>query len=339
LQARWADGQTLNLSAAMQELTLGIIGEALFGINVLEEFPPFGQAVTSILRYTDDRLKLMLPLPLNWPLPMNLRLWKAMKPLNEFLEQLICRRQNAAFSSEHPAAGSPDLLTLLLQASDEESGKPLSHQAIRDQILTFLFAGHETTANTLSWTFFLLAQNQAVYDTLKREIGAVLQGEPPAFEDLKRLPYALQVIKEALRLYPPAYAFGRTATRNLQLGDYDIPEGLVVLTSPYVMHRRADYFPDPERFDPDRFSPERESQIPRFAYLPFGAGPRACIGRQFALMEAHLILVAIAQNYRFSLLNEAEIRPEPMVTLRPSTGIQMRLEKVSVPQYSAVQPV
>jgi cytochrome P450 len=206
-------------------------------------------------------------------------------------------------------------------------GQPLGNREIRDQILTFLFAGHETTANTLVWAIFLLARNPAAYDRLQAEIADTLQGQPPVYEDLKRLPYTQQVIKEALRLYPPAYAFGRTALRSLQLGDYHIPKGMAVLTAPYIMHRNPDYFPEPERFDPDRFSPEAESRIPRFAYLPFGAGLRACIGRQFAMMEALLVLVTLTQQFRFSLLNPSKITPEPMVTLRPSERLQVRLER------------
>jgi cytochrome P450 len=334
----WREGQQLDLSVAMQQLTLGIISQALFSIDVRQEYPDFAHAVTALLHYTDERLKLMLPVPLSWPLPINRRLQAAMRPLNAFLESLIERRRN----TRHPhSATSPDLLDMLLQACDEETGQPLSNRMIRDQVLTFLFAGHETTANTLLWTIFLLARNPETYDRLQAEIVDTLQDRPPIYEDLKRLPYTQQVVKEALRLYPPAYAFGRTTLRSLQLGDYQVPKGMVILTAPYIMHRNPDYFPVPEQFDPDRFAPESESRIPRFAYLPFGAGPRACIGRQFAMMEAQLILATLTQQFRFSLLNPSDtITPEPMVTLRPSQRLQVRLMRISQTiQNTSIAPV
>jgi cytochrome P450 len=227
--------------------------------------------------------------------------------------------------SRHSTAPTKDLLTALVQAHDE-TGHPLSNVQIRDQILTFLFAGHETTANTLSWTFYLLAQNPLAYERLQSELDAELQGELPTYESLRRLPYTMQVIQETLRLYPVAYAFGRTALKDIQLGDYQVRKGQIVLASPYILHRRPDYFPEPEQFNPDRFLPDAETTIPRSAYIPFGAGPRSCIGRQFALMEARLLLAVLAQKHRFTLLNESEIYPEPMITLRPSTSIQMAVD-------------
>lgn len=319
----WVAGQPLNLSKTLQELTLAIISEALFSTDVLQDCPDFVQAVTNMLHYTDQRLKLTVPIPLSWPLPINQKLKAALKPMDQLLEKLIQSRREALV--EAPNAGLDDLLGLLLKVQDSQTQQPLSNRQIRDQIMTFLFAGHETTAHTLSWTFYLLGKHPEVYERLQQELATTLRGQAPTYDDLRQLPYTLQVIKEALRLYPAAYAYGRTATRPLQLGDYHIPKGLVVLACPYMMHRRPDYFPKPEQFDPDRFTLEREAQIPRFAYLPFGAGPRACIGRQFALMEAQLILAALAQPFRFELLNEAGIWPEPMVTLRPSTGIQVKV--------------
>lgn len=315
----WQCGHSVNLSKAMQELTLDIISQALFNIDVLREFPDFIQAIGDLLHYTDQRLKLMLPIPLSWPLPINQNLSASIKPINSMLDQFISqRRQNLKTSPQ-------DVLSLLLDTHDSETQKPLNNRQIRDQILTFLFAGHETTAHTLSWTFYLLAKNPVAYERLQEEVNTVLQGAPPTYEDLKRLPYALQIIKETLRLYPVAYAFGRTALSPLKLGEYHVPKGLVVLVSPYVMHRNPAYFSDPERFAPERFTPKNEAQIPRFAYLPFGVGPRACIGRQFALMEAQLILILIAQKFRFKLLNESQNAPLPMVTLRPSREIEVQI--------------
>lgn len=329
----WQDGQRLNLSKTMQELTLGIISQALFSTDVLQEFPGFTQAIGNLLHYTDQRLKFLLPLPLSWPLPINQKLNASIKPLNVMLDQLISQRRRNLKNSPQ------DLLSLLLDTNDSATQKPLSNRQIRDQILTFLFAGHETTAHTLSWTFYLLAKNPAVYERLQDEVNTVLQGAPPTYENLKQLPYALQVIKEALRLYPVAYAFGRTALRPLQLGEYQVPQDLVVLVCPYVMHRNPAYFSEPELFAPERFTPKCEAKIPRFAYLPFGAGPRACIGRQFALMEAQLILALLAQRFHFKLLNKNQIVPLPMVTLRPSGEIIVQVNNSKTCSKYSEEPV
>lgn len=321
-QERELSGRTVNLSKALQRLTLEIIGKTLFSMDILEEIPEFVQAVTDLLHATDQRLKFLLPLPLSLPLPGYRKLSASMRPLNAILERLIRERRFRPDERE-------DLLSLLLQAQqDEAATEPITDQHIREQMLTFLFAGHETTAHTLSWAFYLLARHPSIFTRLRSELESVLQERHPTYDDLKRLPYTAQVVKETLRLYPPAYAFGRTALRDVRLGETRITKGMVALACPYILHRRADYFADPEQFDPDRFLPEREATIPRFAYLPFGAGPRACIGRQFALIEACLILAVLARNYRFTLRNERVIRPEAMITLRPQTDILVDVESI-----------
>jgi cytochrome P450 len=321
-QKRWSASQELNLSQTLQELTLSIIGKTLFGVDTVQELPEFAQFVTDLLYATDQRLKFFLPLPLSCPLPINRKLSASIKPLNALLNRLIEERRTS------PQEGKKDLLFFLLNAKDEATNQPLTNQQICDQMMTFLFAGHETTANTLAWTFYLLARHPSIYDRLQEELDSTLQGKAASYDDLKRLPYTLQVIKETLRLYPVAYAFGRTALKPLALGDYKVPKGRVVLASPYILHRRPDYFTEPEQFNPDRFLPEAEAALPRSAYIPFGSGPRACIGRQFALMEAQLIVATLAQKYRFRLLNDQVILPDPMITLRPSSNIRIRLEPV-----------
>jgi cytochrome P450 len=316
------EAETVNLSQAMQRLTLAIIGKTLFSLDILDEVPEFVQIVTDLLHATDQRLKFLLPLPLSWSLPGSFKLNATLQPLHAILNRLI--RDRRARSDEWD-----DLLSLLLRVRDEETGQPLTERQIREQILTFLFAGHETTANTLSWAFYRLARHPSAAARLQDELESLLPGRYPTYDDLKRLPYTAQVIKETLRLYPPAYAFGRMALRDVRLGQYAIRKGTVVLACPYVLHRRADYFANPEEFDPDRFLPEREAAIPRFAYLPFGAGPRACIGRQFAFMEACLILAVLARHHRFTLPDGRIIRPEPMITLRPAVDVHVIIAQVA----------
>jgi len=194
---------------------------------------------------------------------------------------------------------------------------------------TLFGAGHETTATALSWTWCLLCQHPESYQKVQQEVDRLLQGRTPTYEDLARLPYCLQVFKEAMRLYPPAYAFSRHAVRDVEIDSYCVPKGRVVLVAPYTLHRRAEYFPDPERFDPERFTPEREKGLPRYAYLPFGAGPRICIGMYFARMEGQLLLATLAQRVSFSLVPGQAIEPDPVhhLALRPAGAVHVVVKK------------
>jgi cytochrome P450 len=214
---------------------------------------------------------------------------------------------------------------MLLHARDEDDGSFMTDKQVRDEAMTIFLAGHETIAVALTWTWYLLAQHPEIYALLRNEVDSVLRGRSPTFADLPNLPYTLQVLKESMRLYPPAYGYARQATQPVTIGEYDLPAGTLVLISPYAMHRRPDYFPNPERFDPTRFTPEAEQRLPRYAYIPFGGGPRICIGNHFALMESHLVLATLAQRVTFDLIPGQHIEPEPIVTLRPKGGIKMRV--------------
>jgi len=224
--------------------------------------------------------------------------------------------------------GRGDLLTMLLGARDDD-GTAMDDGQILDEVLTFFVAGHETTALALSWSFYLLTQHPDAAARLYAEVDAVLGDRAPTYADLPRLPYALRVLKEALRLYPPSSAILRVALRDTVLEDgrgrrYPIRKGAAVVFSQYVLHRRPDYFPDPERFDPERFRPDAERALPRYAYLPFGAGHRVCIGSHFATMEGHLLLATIARTLRFTLAESATpVAPELVLTLRPSRPIMV----------------
>jgi len=319
---QWQDKPDLNLSNSLQELTLSIIGKTLFSVETLKNHSQFSKLVNELLFATDQRLKFFFPVPLSCPLPMNRKLTQSLKPLKKLMHDHIETRRKELGTQ-------PDLLHYLIHSKDEETGNLLSDEAICEQMLTFLFAGHETTATTLTWAFYLLAKNPDCYDQLQTELHSVLGTRLVQLSDLKQLPYTLQVIKESLRLYPPAYAFGRTAKTDMPLGNYQIKKGQVVLVSPYIVHRRADYYPDPLQFNPNRFSPENEAALPRNAWIPFGLGPRSCFGRNFAMMEAQLILATIAQQYRLTLKSSETIRPEAMITLRPAKAIHITSRKVA----------
>jgi cytochrome P450 len=215
-----------------------------------------------------------------------------------------------------------DLLSILLRAR-EEDGTSMSDDQVRAEALTLFGAGHETTAVALSWIWYMLATHPAVYQKVQQEVDSVLQGRSPTYTDLAKLPYSLQVLKETLRLYPPAYAMSRVALHDVEIDGYQVRKWQTVLMSPYAIHRRPDYFPHPEQFDPDRFTPENEKSLPRYAYMPFGAGPRICIGNYFAMMEGHLLLATLAQRVNFELVAGQQVIPAPKVTIRPKYGIKM----------------
>ena len=220
-----------------------------------------------------------------------------------------------------------DLLSMLLQAQDADDGTRMTARQVRDEVMTLFLAGHETTAVTLSWTWYLLAQHPEADARLAAELGEVLGGRAPTVADLPRLTYAGMVVTEAMRLYPPAYGLGRQATRASELAGEPVAKGDIVVAPTWVVHRDARWFEAPEAFRPERWAGDLAQRLPRFAYFPFGGGPRQCIGNSFAQMEAVLILAAIAQRFRLSLVPGQRITPTPYVTLRPEPGIQMRLAR------------
>jgi cytochrome P450 len=306
-------GEVLDVAAEMMRLTLRIIGQALFSLDLSEEATTVGQA----LRSANDYLRAPFP-PLFVPTPRNRRLQAALRRLDALVYDLIATRWQ---SQQDP----PDLLSVLLAVRDEETGEGMDDRQVRDEVVTLLLAGHETTAVALCWTWYLLAQHQECEQLLHAEVDAVLGGRLPTVEDLPRLPYCRMVIKEALRLYPPAWSFSRNAVAQDELGGYAIAPGSMILLCPYTTHRHPALWEQPEAFDPLRFTPERVAARPHYAYFPFGGGPRLCVGLAFAMMEAHLILATVAQRFRLRLGTEVRIDPEPLVTLRPRGGLPMLL--------------
>ncbi len=316
IAGEWQDGQTVDVQTEMMRITLGVVGKTLFNQDVLGEAEEIGAIIAQAFDYFAEEISRPLPVPMWLPTPHNRKIRKAVGRLDRTIYSIInARRQQPEDTG--------DLLSILLAAKHED-GSPLTDTEVRDEAMTLFLAGHETTAVGLSWAWYLLTSNPATYQKLRDEVDRVLDGRIPTYEDLPNLPYSQQVFKETLRLYPPADSLARTALRDVQIGDYLIPKNTTVIVSPNVMQHRADYFPDPERFDPERFSVEQEKKIHRYAYFPFGGGPRVCIGNHFAMMEAQLILVTLVQMLTFEL-KQARVVPEAVFTTRPKGGIKMQV--------------
>ena len=321
-----ADGRTLDAAAEMMRLTLTIVGRALFSADVSGEAETVGRALTVSLRHANARMRSIVDVPEGVPTPANVRFSRARRELDALVYGLIEERRRAGLAS-----APNDLLTLLLEAGAPGGGdgEGMSDRQIRDEAMTLFLAGHETTANALAWTFLLLARHPGERRRLEQELDAVLGGRLPAVDDLPALARTGRVVQEAMRLYPPAWAIGRRSLAADVLGGYRVPAGTDVLISAFVTHRHPGLWDDPEGFDPDRFLPERAAGRHRYAYLPFGGGPRQCIGNDFAMMEAKLVLATVAQRYRLALVPGSEVATEPTVTLRPRHGLAMTLERRS----------
>jgi cytochrome P450 len=212
-------------------------------------------------------------------------------------------------------------------AARDEDGSGMTDRQLRDEVLTFLLAGHETTAVSLSWTWYLLSQHPEVQERLRQELSQVLAGRTPRLEDLPRLPYTEKVVKESMRLFPPAWSLARTVAKEIELAGYRLPVGSNVVMSPWILHRDPRFFEQPEQFNPDRWTADAAQHLPRFAYFPFGGGPRLCIGASFAMMEANLLLAAIAQRFQLRLVRGHPVAALPSITLRPRHGMRMSLTR------------
>ncbi len=323
----WQQNTERDIASEMMQLTLNVVAKTLLDADVAREAKGVGTALTEILEYLNARGKSVLPSPDWLPTVQNRRWRAAAKELDRVLKPII--EQRAQSGEDHG-----DLLSMLLMTTDDENSGQMSLTEIRDEAMTIFLAGHETTANALTWTFYLLSQHREIEDRLHNEVDTVLQGRIPTLDDLKSLPYTLMVIKEAMRLYPPVWSFARQTIEALQVGGYVIPKGSQVFVYPYIMHRDPRFWKNPEQFDPQRFSPENEQQQHRYAYFPFGGGPRICIGNNFALMEAQLVLATVAARYRLRLAPDQQVEPEAVITLRPRYGMRMLVEQ----RQPAVQP-
>jgi cytochrome P450 len=317
---RWRDGETLDAHQEMTKVTLRIVARTLFSADVEKEAARIGDAVSALMPLFDHPVMILAP-RLFAMLPQFRRRLKYRQTLDATVYAMI---------EEHRQAGGEhqDLMSMLLQAQDQEDSRCcMTDREVRDQVMTLFLAGHETTANALTWTWYLLSQHAEVESRLHAEIDSVLEGRRPAVDDLPNLPYLRMVLAESMRLFPPAWAIGRRALADFRLDGYTIPAGSDVLMSSYVVHHDLRFFPDPFKFDPGRWTPEAEAARPAFSYFPFGGGPRACIGESFAKMEAALLLATIAQRWRLRLVPGHRVEPLALVTLRPRFGLRVTVER------------
>jgi len=313
----WQAGSTLDVSTEMPHLTLSIVAKTLFNADVRSQASEIGDAMTTVLQMFRLLLMPFSEYMEKLPLPYVRRFEKARARLDSTIYGLIRERRKSG-------QDTGDLLSMLLLAQDEDDR--MSDQQVRDEALTLFLAGHETTANALTWTWYLLSQHPEVERRLHQEIDEVLGGRAPEMADVPNLRYSEMILAEALRLYPPAWAIGRMATGPFSLGGVEVPGKSICILSPYLVQRDARWFPDPERFDPERWTPEGRDSRPKFSYFPFGGGARVCIGERFAWMEGVIVMAAIAQKWRLRLAPDQTVEPLPLITLRVKTGLRMIVE-------------
>ena len=314
LIADWKTGERRDIMADMMRVTLEIAAKTLFGSEVGKEAHAVAEAMDIMQNNFIERFNSLLPLPLWIPTPGNLRMKRAVRHLDEILFGFIRQRR-----AENADKG--DLLSLLLNARDEDDGSRMTDRQVRDEAMTLFLAGHETTALTLSWAWYLMAQHPDAEQKMWTELDTVLAGRAPTVEDWPRLKYTEMIALEAMRLYPPAYVIGREAIADCEIGGYAVPRGMTLLMPQWVVQRDPRFYDEPEKFRPERWGGERVKSMPKFAYFPFGGGPRVCIGQQFAMMELVMILATIGQRFRFRMQVGATVTPMPTFTLRPVPGI------------------
>lgn len=309
---------TLDVEQEMTYLTLNIVGKALLSLDMGTEAAHFARAF--VVANAGFSFKNVFSLFYPWlPTPVNLRKRRALKVMDDFVYQIIRDRRSMPVN-QRP---QDDLLAMFMETVDEETGERMTDRQLRDEIITILLAGHETTALGLTWTWYFLSQHPQVLQKMRQELDEVLGGRLPTVEDFPRLEYTRHVFEEALRFYPPAWTIGRGAFQEDEICGYRIPSGAIVQVSIHTLHHDERFWQDPERFDPERFTPQNSSSRHKFAYLPFSTGPRKCIGDQFALTEAVLILATVAQAYDLRLLPGHPVARDVMITQRPRYGMQM----------------
>jgi len=312
----WHHGEEVDVHQEMMELTLRIVVRALFAVEA-EATSQVSDALNVVMRNISGARMIMPPILRMLPTPGMFKFRGAVEQLNKTVYRIIAFRRQ----EQHD---SGDLLSMLMRTRSE-NGEQMSDEQLRDEVMTFLLAGHETTALALSWTWYLLSRHPEVERKLHDELDSVLGGRVPELSDLPNLTYTDKVIKESLRLYPPAWSLARTVLKDFDLGNYRIPAGANVVMSQWVIHRDPRFFADPDRFDPDRWNGDALTKLPKFAYFPFGGGPRQCIGASFATMEALLLLATIGRRFEVRIDKDQEVTPTPSFTLRPKNGIAATL--------------
>jgi len=313
------NGETVDVYNEMNRVTLDIVGKTLFSVNVKSEFDKVNSALTKIMTAIRNRSRFMR-FPLWVPLPSHLRIEHNRKVLDETISEIINQRKGETGKFD-------DLLTMLMEVEDADTRERMTDKQLRDEVLTIFIAGHETTANSLAFTLYLLSKNAEAKKKMQQEIDAVIGTGEITFEKLHRLEYTTMVIKEAMRLYPPAWMIPREAAKDDVIGGYQIRKGDKVLASPYAMQRSPRYWSNPDAFMPERFTAENMKDLPRYAYFPFGGGARMCVGNNFAMMEMQIVLAKICAQFDFVLPENFELELLPLITLRPKEGVPVKLVK------------
>jgi cytochrome P450 len=314
---RAARGEPIEIQSEMMHLILGILTRTLFGADLTGDAAAVEPSVATQAKYLNDRLNSPVDLPETVPIPANKRFLAARAALNEVVDRMIAERRRSG-------EDAGDLLSLMLQAKDDD-GVPIDDVQARDEVKTLLIAGHETTATTLAWTCYLLAKAPLVKRRLREELDEVLGGRAPTADDVPNLKYTTMVLYESLRLYPPLWIVARMPLEDDELGGYHIPAGQTILISGYITHRHPDFWDNPEGFEPERFTPEAMKTRHRYAYIPFGGGPRGCIGFPFAMIEMPLVLAMVVQAFDLSLVPGYPVVPESAISLRQKHGALMNV--------------
>ena len=327
----WHDGAILDIHKEMTKLTLAIICKTVLGYDIDPEHDEVGDALLTCMKYFNRLLmpfgELIEKIPL---LPINKGFQKAKKDLDSIVYRIIKEHRKNLDKGDNKESHD-DLLLTLLQAQDEEAGiGRMTDEQLRDEVMTIFLAGHETTANALTWTYYLLSENPLIETRLQEELYSIFGNSrtPITVDDVPKLQYTEKLLTESMRLFPPAWALGRQAIDDYKVGGYSVPKGSIILMSQYVMHRDPRYFPEPDRFYPDRWTEEFRKQLPRFSYFPFGGGIRGCIGEPFAWLEGILLIATICRQWRLKHVPSHKVELKPLITLRPKYGMQMKITKI-----------
>ena len=322
LAGQWHDGDMIDLEQYMTEYTIHVVSKSLFDAEVSGEEAELRGILEEVLHTVDKRLMTLFRTPMWMPTPGIRRYKAAIARLDALIYRIMEDRRSGKTGQNISDKG--DALSMLMLSQDED-GSPMNDKQVRDEVMTLFGAGHETTSRALTWTWYLLSQNPEVEQRFHDELQNVLGGRAPTMEDLPKLTYTEQIVKESMRIYPPAWITTRQAAHDTTLGGEPLQKGRVVIVNIWGVHHNPAYFPDPWKFDPERFTPEHEKALPKSAYLPFGNGPRVCIGNAFAMMEAKLALAVLAQRFRLTLKPGHPVEPQDMFTLRPKYGMQMQV--------------
>lgn len=317
---RWSrasrQNETIDVADEMNALTLSIVSLSVFSVDLGRQASEVGWAATIGIRYTMHRSEALVQLPEFVPTPLRIQFKKALRILDDLIYGIIRERRGMRDLPD-------DLLSMMMEARDEESGEGMTDEQLRDQVLTMLMAGHETTANALSWAYYSLSRNPKVEEEMIREVDEVLPDKMPEFEDLRRLPYVKMVIEESMRMYAPAWFFGRSVTRDDSMAGYVIPADSMVIVSPHVVHHHPDFWDRPSEFDPSRFDPSRSEKRHQYAYIPFGGGAHFCVGKNLAMMEAVIVMASVTKRFRLDRVPGYVAQPDPGLSMRIRNGLPM----------------